>query len=207
MERYVTSSRLGLQYNFKKIINKTLSINMQNIGMENITMQENEIPRIFNSLKDAKQWIHSYSNKIFRGIKVKYSKFRLYHVVCKDNACEFVFKISLNKQKTYTLKNWAFHTCQTPSSSIRSFYTSSVIKTVYKDVREFKVNNAKNQLLSLESINSTYHQAYRALKILKSNDEQLENKSYSLIKPWLQWHVEDNEGSAMDYREKIDINE
>lgn len=64
----------------------------------------------------------------------------------------------------------------------------------------------RNLLLNPESINSTYQQAYRALKILKRNDVQFESKLYILIKPWLQQNTESNEGFVIYYREKANIN-
>jgi hypothetical protein len=158
----------------------------------------------FNSKMQVKLWLQSYEVLVQKPHKVLYSDKKLYHAVCINVECPFIFKYRGKTSGLFMLSQFKEHACESVGHRLKTFYSKNLLESLYHDVENLKPKAAQNQLLSLGGVRAKYNQSYRALRSLSDEQSREEEMSCSLIKPWLDWHVANNPGSYSSYREKID---
>jgi hypothetical protein len=149
----------------------------------------------YSSSNEIKLWLQNYGVVTNKMHKIVYSNEKIYQARCKNSNCSFKLKYRRKKSIVFVLKEYIEHDCEINSHRVKTLLSKSLLHTLYHDVDKLKPKGAQNQLLSLSGSRATYHQAYRAVKSIYKDELNEKVRSCNLIKPWLDWHKVNNQGS------------
>ena len=161
-----------------------------------------EIPN-FKGKKEAVEWIQNSLKNECKPYKIKISNKKHYELICPSESCNFIFKC-VKKTTNFIVKAFISHTCDNNCTYLTSSRISNVIAPLLIDTGDcLKPKNYMTHLKNQFGIDTSYMNAYRALKSNKFNNLALEARKCRLLFSWLEWMTNNNPGSVFDYQEKL----
>ena len=179
---------------------------LMRLNTQNSSDFENECPEYFESRDSIKVWISNYHIYEKKSYKVEQSSKILFEARCKEAGCEFHIKARWNKTARYVIKVFVKHTCSSYRSHVAGAYAVSRISGLKANIETLKPKDVRNLMQCTEGANISYMQAYRTIKTCDRQHDELQRLSYGLIKPWLVWNGENNQGCHYAYEETPENN-
>ncbi|KAI5150196.1 hypothetical protein ENBRE01_1349 [Enteropsectra breve] len=160
---------------------------------------EENTKKIFATREEISLFAYSYNLSSQRTGKVIQSNKYVYLMKCIDLECSFKFEVKRNKKHLYEVTAFDQHSCNTQRSCIKNKLVAMHIRKVENTVSNLSTKDCQQFLINNCGITTTFNKAYAGLRHLRQGRIQNEERSFSLIHPWLLEVCRVQNGTRIDY--------